>query len=49
MKVNADQIELEKSFIELHKAQLKSSGLPEIHWVTLFHKIKDEVIFFYLY
>jgi hypothetical protein len=43
MKVDADLVELENNFIELHKTQLKSSGLPESHWICLFHKLKDEV------
>lgn len=43
MKVEANLIDLENNFIELHKAQLKSSGLPESHWITLFYKLKDEV------
>ena len=44
MKVESDLIELENNFIELHKEQLKSCGLPESHWIGLFHKLKDEVI-----
>jgi hypothetical protein len=47
MKVDANLFELENNFIELHKAQLKSSGLPEIHWISLFHKLKDEVNFMF--
>jgi hypothetical protein len=44
MKVDAaDLLELENNFIELHKAQLKSSGLPEINWAPLFKKLKNEV------
>lgn len=36
--------ELEKKFIELHQAQLKSSRVPEIYWSSLFNKIREEVI-----
>ena len=35
--------ELEQSFVELHRAQLKSARLPEIYWKTLFHKLQEEV------
>ena len=43
--MNGDNLydELESSFIELHKAQLKSSRLPEIYWKSLFRKIQEEV------
>jgi hypothetical protein len=44
MKVEADIIASENNFIELHRAQLKSSGLPESHWISLFYKLKDEVL-----
>lgn len=43
MKMDSDIIELENNFIELHKVQLKSCGLPEKYWINLFHKLKDEV------
>ena len=44
MKVEADIIASENNFLELHRAQLKSSGLPESHWISLFYKLKDEVL-----
>jgi hypothetical protein len=37
--------ELVQSFIALHSSQLKSSGVPEIYWPTLFRKVKDEVTY----
>lgn len=37
--------ELVKKFIELHQAQLKSCGLPEIYWTVLFEKLRQEVSF----
>ena len=42
MKID-DLLELENNFIEFHKAQLKSSGLPEIQWAPLLKKLKNEV------
>jgi hypothetical protein len=39
--------ELVQSFIALHSTQLKSSGIPEIYWRSLFQKLKDEVKFNY--
>ncbi|KZS09688.1 Uncharacterized protein APZ42_026008 [Daphnia magna] len=30
-----------KSFLALHYAQLKSSGIPEIYWATLHSKLTD--------
>jgi len=35
--------ELYKSFVQLHNAQLKSNGIPEIYWNTLFAKLQNEV------
>ena len=46
--INEVYDELAESFIELHKAQFVSSGLPEIHWKDLFMKLKEEVCLFYL-
>jgi hypothetical protein len=48
--MDSDLIELENNFIELHKVQLKSCGLPDKYWINLFHKLKDEVksAFFFL-
>ena len=31
------------TFIELHRGQLESIGLPEIHWRDLYMKLKEEV------
>lgn len=36
--------ELVKIFIELHKGQFDSIGLPEVHWKDLYMKLKEEVI-----
>ena len=35
--------ELTEKFIELHKSQLVSAGVPEIYWKTLFNKLRDEI------
>ena len=35
-----------EQFVALHKAQLQSSGIPELFWQTLFIKLKNEVIGF---
>ena len=35
--------ELLKSFIEIHSAQLKSAGVPEVYWSALCRKLRDEV------
>ena len=32
-----------QQFVELHKAQLESSGVPRIHWEVLYSKLKNEV------
>ncbi len=37
--------ELYKSFVQLHRAQLKSNAIPEIYWSSLFTKLKNEVNF----
>ena len=34
--------ELTEKFIELHKSQLASAGVPELYWPTLFQKLRDE-------
>ena len=39
-----EEDELLESFVEIHKKQLASLGLPEIYWATLFNKLKNEVI-----
>ena len=39
--------ELAESFIELHKGQFVSSGLPDIYWKDLFMKLKEEVCLFF--
>jgi hypothetical protein len=38
---NLDQ-ELTEKFIELHKSQLQSAGVPEIYWQSLFNKLRNE-------
>ena len=35
-----------QEFVELHKPQLTSSGVPERFWSTLHHKLKSEVCVF---
>lgn len=39
--------ELVKTFIELHKGQLESIGLPEVHWRDLYMKLKEEVTYLF--
>lgn len=36
-------IDLYSIFLELHKPQLESSGIPELFWKTLFEKIENEI------
>lgn len=38
-----DGLEGLHSFITLHRAQLQSSGVPEIFWETLYKKLKHSV------
>jgi len=41
-EMTKEQIQL---FIDLHKSQLLSLGLPELYWEDLYMKLKGEVIF----
>ena len=44
-KMQADENEeLINTFKELHRNQLESIELPEIHWRDLYMKLKEEVI-----
>jgi hypothetical protein len=43
METTDADIELANKFIEFHRSQLVSSGLPELYWKSLFQKLKNEV------
>lgn len=41
--MNGDDDEEFTVFVALHAAALQSSGIPQIYWRTLHHKINNEV------